>query len=202
MLSFFYRSKTDEPYKARIAAFAIGIHVVFLISLLFFSSSPEKSKKKQLIVKTVMTKPPSKPGVKSVSTKPPSVAKATPPAPAKKETPVKKPEPVKASAPKPASYTYKKNSTCKNSRQNTNEGSRKKARTASNQVKKTPAPAKKTETKPPVVSQDLLQELEESIAKIDKKQDKIGPRKKLDTPKSIETLSVDNTTDLGLPDSN
>ena len=160
--------------KKKICLAVLSIHFSFVLwTLLFHAAPPKALKPKHLTVKTFSPK------VQTVAAAAPAPVaavrkKAPPPAPVKK-TPAaaKKPQ-----APAPVV---------------------KRPPLADKKPAAAPIPQKPKKTSVP---QELLQELEESIAKIDEKRDKLYRRKKLEAPAAIEVLKIDaldtekNTSDL------
>ncbi len=141
----------------------IGVHVALVVVMALGAPlSFSKKKKTPLAVRTITPKqiaavpqPQAAPAAPVAPPEPKPVAEPKPAAPQKKPMP-KKEEPKKTAA-KPAPA-------------------------------KKPSPKKSAATKPeppPKVPKKLLQELEESIAKIDGKRDKLAAQKKLEPPKSL-----------------
>jgi outer membrane biosynthesis protein TonB len=163
----------------------IGTHVALVIMMAISSTiTPLKKKSKALVVRTVTPK--STATLKPVAASPPSATpqeKASPipaPAPPSKMPTPKTPPPVKKTPPK--------------------QEIPKKAAPSTPKAQAKPVPAKKpiiaqkkkeVEPAAPKIPKKLLQELEESIAIIDGKRDKIAPLKKLEAPKSLESIHSD-----------
>jgi outer membrane biosynthesis protein TonB len=141
----------------RITFVVVAIHVCIALVAITSTAFSDKKKQAKLVVHTVK---PKQTIAHQVAPAPPPPVAPKPVVPKKVEPPKEVPKketakPVKAAKPAPA--------------------------------KKPAAKAKKAEPKikeEPVISDTLLQELQESIAKIDQKRDKIVNGKKLDTPKS------------------
>lgn len=166
----------------KIAIFVIGVHLLLIFFLGVFHVAEKSPAVKKLAIKQyaakpapkVVTAPPPKAAPAAASrvkpkaiTPPGPIAPPPPPAnkPAPKQTPEKKPTPQ---SPPPAP----------------------KAPTP------TPASSKtKAKTQTPVQSpltQKLMKELEESIAKIEGKHDKVDTSRQIATPRAIDTLKIDH----------
>ena len=156
-----------SPVKKKICLAVLSVHLSFVLWTLFFHVAPPKRlMPKHLTVKTFSPK---------VQT---TVAAAPPVAPPAKKKPAPLPSPKKTPVPPapakklaaPAPVVVKRPQV----------------------MDKKPAVAPQTQkTKKTPIPQELLQELEESIAKIDEKRDKLYRRKKLEAPAAIEVLRID-----------
>lgn len=165
----------------KIAYYVIAVHVFLVLwSALWMPS--KKVDRKPLQVRTVVHAPPVvhsppavvKQAVQKTAPKPqvptpqptvarPSPTPSKPPAPTKPSTPIKPSTPVKPSAP------------AKKSTQPSNTTAR-------------PVPQKNSG---PVVPENLVQQLQESIAKIDQKSHKESPKEILPAPKWVPQLKID-----------
>jgi hypothetical protein len=143
------------------------VFIFHMVALLYFiiSSDMQKPKKKPLHVKTVVAVP-------HIQEKKVVQAQAAPQS---------KPKTARPALPAPPAPV--KNIPQKENKQTPNK---KKQTTA---TKKTPPVAKKEPLSPNV--SHLLQELEETIAKIDQKRDKDIPLKQIEAPKWINSLKID-----------
>ncbi len=179
----------QDPMKLVISSFVVFMHLIALSVITFSSSLSKPTKKIAVVVKTTYQQPKQ---IAKVSLKKPPVAAAqkkqapalSPPVQAKvapvqaKVAPVQaKVAPVKKTAPQaiapqkaPASIPIKKTTAAK----------------TPSTVKASPSPCKERG-----IPKELLQELEERIAKIEVKRDKISSQVELSIPQAIDSfLSV------------
>jgi hypothetical protein len=165
----------------RTSYYVIGIHIFFLLwSALWIPS--KKAEKKPLQVRMVVQAPPPPP-ITSIKQE---VKKA------KAEIPVAQsaPKPQKASNPSPAPVAAKTT---------TKPTASKKGETTK---KTTPAPSgaalqtgqSKSVKKEVIVPENLVRELQESIAKIEQKSHKESPKQVLQAPKWVPQLKIDEGT--------
>lgn len=167
----------------------ILFHFIFLIMVLFLSPASFKKKEhKHLFVRTVVSQPqPKVAAVQKVPQRPHSTPKAAPTsAPAPKKRPdAAKPEIKKQIAPAPT--PQKKPAIAKEPAIADKKLTPVKQQTPSPQKTSPPPPRAK-------ISDSLLKELEESIAKIENKSDKTAVSKKMSTPSPATapmTLQID-----------
>ncbi len=172
----------QDPMKLVISSFVIFMHLIALSVITFSSSLSKPTKKVAVVVKTTYQQPKQ---IAKVSLKKPPVAAAqkkqapalSPPVQAKVAPVQAKAAPVKKTAPQaiasqkaPASIPIKKTTAAK----------------TPPTVKASPSPCKERG-----IPKELLQELEERIAKIEVKRDKISSQVELSIPQAIDSfLSV------------
>jgi len=157
------------PIKATCLSFAIFFHLIFICSTCFsFSSNKKNAIKKPLVINTIK---------KLFAPKEKQIAAASTPAPKKQQT-------IKATPSKPAEK-----------KQETPKPQKKEEVKRPPIVDKKIVPVKKNpkkqEREESVISQEILQEIEESIAKIEGKSDKLYKGRKLKVPTALPSLEID-----------
>ncbi len=158
--------------KKKIYLAVLALHLSFALwASLFHTPPPKRVEPKHLTIKTLSPKPkvhtahPAPvPLAKNTPKKPPPSKKAAPPQKTPPPTPPAKKKPAAAPAAKRPPIADKKSAAA-------------------------PIPAK-PKKKP--IPQELLQELEESIAKIDEKRDKLYRRNKLEAAPAVQILKIDS----------
>lgn len=207
-MNFWLKYFRKDPWQAGIMAFVIGAHILFLTIVMISPASHfHKKERKKLIVKTVAAKPPPpKVSAQIKSVKPSSHQHVAFPKPAQKPAPKKEtpnPAPVQKEAPpKPKQPAAKKEIATAPEKKPAAKKEIAAPPEKKPAVKKEPAiadkklgdlkqPPKKNPPKPPErakISDSLLKELEESIAKIEKSGDKgtAKPKKTLASPAPLQ----------------
>lgn len=166
-----------DPPRAFFTFFVIGAHLSLLGYLTFFFTPKVKNTQKSLVIKTMTAKPiassPREKSVKAASSSPsfPKAkkveAKAPPPAPAKKAI-----APPAKKAPPIADKQLDKSN-------------------------KKPPPKKSIPENREKLTHKLLNDLEESIAKIDEKPDKRSSSRKLELPSKLAPVQLDGAEERG-----
>lgn len=173
----------------RIWGIVIGVHVALLVAMIISHDRPNLVwNKKPVVIRTVVTAPQRSASIAAVQRKatgketpkaaPKKAASPTPTQTPKKETPAPKTEATPAKKPLPP----KTASTVAVTQPSTAP------------VKKTPSPKK--EEKPEPVAQQLLEELEASLTKIESKPNKFSGKKSDVVPKSDYSLQIDRLDNL------
>jgi len=174
-MSFYLPARFRKaPLQNLILLFVVGLHLFFLLVLFISPTFALKKKQhKPLIVKTILSKPPSK--TATIEKKSPSlsssVSKAAPEPKqqiAKVQTPPKKEQAAKAFPQKSTTPPAKKESAIADKQLSKNKQA---------PEKKNPSPQNRAK-----ISDSLLKELDESIAKIENKSDKSAASKKAPFP--------------------
>lgn len=164
----------------RIFYYVIAVHVLFVLWSALWMPSKRIEKKPLQVRMVVQAPPPQAPVVKQAVQR--EAPKAAPPAPAPSAA---KPKPQKVSAPSapPAAIKAPNKTAAPKAAPVKKEG-----RTVASTAPSKPSP---------VVPENLVRQLQESIAKIDQKSHKDSPREVLPAPKWIPQLKIDEEISVG-----
>ena len=180
-----------DPVKALISIFIGSVHAVFILFLCFYPNMHKAKSSKKMVVKTfhaqptmkTPARPAAKPATNLASTKP------------KPEKPKALPAPLPTAAKPKATPATPKKEIAKTKTTPKPKPTPTISKQTSPLPKKSPEKvvADKPEKKNIEISKELIDELEERIAKIETKRDKIPARKEISIPKSIDSLFTKET---------